>query len=91
VQAPAISSGKFSDFQRLNTETWIMAIIYVGNVDRRSTEATVRSAFEVYGPVANVNLMSGFAVVEMMDDRQAQNAISDLHYQSSWVVRPVAA
>lgn len=62
-----------------------MALIYVGNVDRRSTEANVRSAFEVYGPVANVNLMPSFAVVEMIDDKQAQNAISDLN-QSSWVV-----
>jgi hypothetical protein len=88
---PVISARQLGNFQGLNTEAWIMALIYVSNVDRRSTEATVRSAFEVYGPVANVKLMSGFAIVEMMDDGHAQNAISDLNYQSSWVVRPVAA
>jgi hypothetical protein len=74
-----------------------MALIYVGNigylgdVDRRSTEANVRSAFEVYGTVANVHLMSGCAFVEMMDDGQAQNAICGLNDQSSWVVRSIAA
>ena len=64
-----------------------MAVIYVANVDRRTTEANVRSVFEVYGPVANVNLKPGFAFVEMHDDGQAQNAISDLNTQGSWVVR----
>jgi len=64
-----------------------MALIYVGNIDRRSTEQNVRSAFEAYGPVANVKLVSGFAFVEMMDDGQAQKAIADLNNRSSWVVR----
>jgi len=68
-----------------------MALIYVGNLDRRSTEANVRSVFEVYGPVANVNLKSGFAVVVMTDDRQAQKAISELNNQGSWVVCTMAA
>ena len=68
-----------------------MAVIYVGNVDRRSTEAYVRSVFEMYGPVANVNFKSGFAVVEMIDDRQAQKAISDLNHHGSWVVRNLEA
>jgi RNA recognition motif-containing protein len=68
-----------------------MALIYVGNIDHRNTEASVRAVFEVYGPVATVNLRLGFAVVEMSDERQAQNAMSDLNTQSSWVVRALAA
>ena len=68
-----------------------MTVIYVGNIDRRSTEAHIRSVFEKYGPVAKVRLTSGFAFVEMADDEQAQKAISDLDNQGSWVVRTVAA
>ena len=67
-----------------------MALIFVGNIDRRTPEANVRSAFEVYGPVARVKVMSGFAIVEMMDDTQARNAISELDRQGSWVVRAMA-
>ena len=68
-----------------------MALIYVGNVDRRTTEANVRSVFETYGPVANVNLMPGFAVVEVTDEQQAQDAISALSEKNSWVLRTIAA
>ena len=65
-----------------------MTTIYVGNVDRRCTEASVRSVFEVYGPVANVNILSDFAVVAMIDDQQAQKAIGDLSDgRTSWWVR----
>ena len=67
-----------------------MAIIYVGNIDRRSTAENVRSVFEMYGPVANVSFVSDFAFVEMLDDEQAWKAISDLNYQGSWVVRTMA-
>ena len=68
-----------------------MTVIYVGNIGRSSTEATVRAAFEVYGSVANVKVKSGFAVVEMKDEVQAKKAISDLNDHSSWVVRRVGA
>ena len=68
-----------------------MVLIYVGNLDRRSTEANVRSAFEAYGQVTNINLGSGFAVVVMADDQQAQSAISDFNDQKSWVVRRMTA
>ena len=67
-----------------------MTIVFVGNIDRRITETNVRSVFEVYGPVANVNVKSGTAFVEMTDDKQAQNAISELDKLSSWVVRMMA-
>jgi len=68
-----------------------MAIIYVSNIDRRSTEANLRSVFEVYGPVASVNLLPGFAFVEMKDEGQAAHAISDLSNHGSWVVRTLPA
>jgi RNA recognition motif-containing protein len=64
-----------------------MAVIYVGNIDRRSTEASVRSAFEVYGTVSNVQLRPGIAFVEMGDEGQAQKAISDMNNRTSWVLR----
>jgi len=66
-----------------------MPLIFVGDVDRDSTEATVRSLFEAYGAVANVSFVSDFAFVEMPDDRQAQEAISGLNWQGNWTVRPV--
>jgi len=46
-----------------------MTLIFVGNIDHRTSEVNVRSAFEVYGPVAEVKVMAGFAIVEMMDDK----------------------
>ena len=65
-----------------------MATIYVGNVDRRCTEANFRAVFEVYGPVTSVNVVSDFAVVDMIDEQQAQKAISDLSdARISWCVR----
>jgi len=66
-----------------------MAVIYVGNLDRRITEANVRSVFEIYGPVVGVKVTSGFAFVEMIDEGQAQKAIYDLNNQGSWVVRAI--
>ena len=68
-----------------------MAFIYVGNIDLRSTEATVRSVLEMYGAVANVSLMPGFAVVEVKDEQQAQDAISALSEKGSWVLRTIGA
>jgi RNA recognition motif-containing protein len=68
-----------------------MALIFVGNIDRRNTEANLRSVFEVYGPVATVDLKLGYAFVEMDDNGQAQKAISDLNSQGSWVLRTLAA
>ena len=66
-----------------------MALILVGDVDRDSTEANVRSLFEAYGVVANVSFVSDFAFVEMPDAQAAQKAISDLNWQGNWMVRPV--
>ena len=67
-----------------------MALIFVGDVDRNSTEVNVRSLFEPYGVVTNVSFVSDFAFVEMPDDQQAQEAISDLNWQGNWMVRPVS-
>ena len=68
-----------------------MALIFVGNIDHRSTESNIRSAFELYGPVVAVDLKLGYAFVEMVDNVHAQKAISDLNNHGSWVVRTLAA
>jgi RNA recognition motif-containing protein len=64
-----------------------MTSIYVGNLDNRSTEAGVRSAFELYGQVAKVNVVSNCAVVEMPNEAEAQSAMSDLDRCTCWVLR----
>jgi RNA recognition motif-containing protein len=66
-----------------------MAHIYVANLDHRSTEASVRSAFEVYGKVEKVDVDFGWAVVEMADREQAEQAIGDLNRLTAWVLRPL--
>ena len=67
-----------------------MALIYVGDMDRASTEAYFRSVVEAYGP-AKVTFVSDFAFVEIPDDGQAQKAISDLHKRGIWEVCTVVA
>ena len=67
-----------------------MAVITVANIDIRSTEANVRSAFEVYGNVVKVNLSWGWAFVEMADEAAAARAVSDLNNHTAWVLRTAA-
>jgi RNA recognition motif-containing protein len=63
-----------------------MKNIYVGNLDYQSTEDELRSAFEVYGRVSRVNIVTdrdtgqkrGFAFVEMDDDSEGEKAIAGL-------------
>lgn len=61
--------------------------LYVGNLSWDTTEDTLRAAFEAGGrSVKEVHIVSdrdtgrprGFAFVEMSNDQDAQNAISDL-------------
>lgn len=60
--------------------------LYVGNLSFSSTEADVKAAFETYGDVDSVNLITdretgrakGFGFVEMSDD-QAKAAIEGLN------------
>lgn len=64
-----------------------MTNIYVGNLAFSVTEAELRSAFEEYGSVANVSIITdretgrsrGFAFVEMNDAAEAQKAIESMN------------
>ncbi len=63
-----------------------MKNIYVGNLDFRTTEETLRKTFEVYGQVDRVNIVTdkdtgqqrGFAFVEMANDAEGDKAIAGL-------------
>jgi cold-inducible RNA-binding protein len=64
-----------------------MTNIFVGNLSYQATQADLQAAFEVYGTVERVNLITdrdtgqprGFAFVEMSDPQAAQAAISHLN------------
>lgn len=64
-----------------------MKKVFVGNLDFRTTEEAVRSAFEAFGAVERVSLMTdretgrsrGFAFVEMSDSQEADRAIAGLN------------
>lgn len=64
-----------------------MKNIYVGNLDFRCAESELRSAFEVYGQVDRVNIVTdrdtgqqrGFAFVEMTNDAEGEKAIAGLN------------
>lgn len=61
--------------------------IYVGNLSRITTEEALRAAFEPFGDIISVRLITdresgeprGFAFVEMRDEEKAQEAISALN------------
>jgi cold-inducible RNA-binding protein len=61
--------------------------IFVGNVSFQATENTLRSAFESYGEVLNVKMVTdretgrarGFAFVEMANGDEASRAIAELN------------
>lgn len=61
--------------------------IYVGNLSRDIAEEDLRRAFEAFGQVASVNLITekssgeprGFAFVEMPAKTAAQSEINDLN------------
>lgn len=61
--------------------------IYVGNLSYHTTEEQIRRAFEGYGEVTRVSLISdrntgesrGFGFVEMADAEQARAAINGLN------------
>lgn len=64
-----------------------MKNIFVGNLDFSATESGIRSLFEPYGAVDQVNLITdrdtgrsrGFAFVTMNDSAQADKAIAALN------------
>jgi RNA recognition motif-containing protein len=61
--------------------------IFVGNLSFDTTEAELRAAFEAFGAVASVSILTdresgqprGFGFVEMPATAEAQAAISGLH------------
>jgi cold-inducible RNA-binding protein len=61
--------------------------IFVGNLSFGTSEASIRSAFEQYGTVDRVNVVTdrdtgqarGFAFVEMRDSSEGDRAISALN------------
>jgi cold-inducible RNA-binding protein len=64
-----------------------MKNIYVGNLDFHTSEDALRKAFEVYGQVDRVNIVTdkdsgqprGFAFVEMTNDGEGEKAIAGLN------------
>jgi cold-inducible RNA-binding protein len=64
-----------------------MKKIFVGNLDFGATEDSIRTAFEPFGAVERVSLMTdrdtgrsrGFAFVEMTDSQEADRAIAELN------------
>jgi RNA recognition motif-containing protein len=63
--------------------------IYVGNLSYETTDEKLREAFEAFGEVSSVNIITdrftgdprGFAFVEMTDSGQASAAIEGLNEQ----------
>jgi cold-inducible RNA-binding protein len=61
--------------------------IFVGNLSYQTTQEDLQAAFEAYGAVERVNIVTdratgqprGFAFVEMTDSQAAQTAISQLN------------
>ena len=61
--------------------------IYVGNLNYQTTEAELREAFEAYGQLSDVRLITdrysgrskGFAFVEMPERGEAEAAIQGLN------------
>jgi cold-inducible RNA-binding protein len=64
-----------------------MKNIFVGNLSFNASEASVRAAFEGYGAVSRVNIVTdrdtgqqrGFAFVEMSVDADGDRAIAELN------------
>lgn len=64
-----------------------MRNLFVGNMSFQTTESNLRSAFEQYGEVTRIQVMTdrdtgrarGFAFVDMADEAAAANAIAGLN------------
>ena len=64
-----------------------MRNLFVGNMSFQTTEADLRAAFEQYGEITRIQVMTdrdtgrarGFAFVEMADEQAAANAIAGLN------------
>ncbi len=70
--------------------------IYVGNLSWQMTDEDLRTLFEQYGSVTSAKIVKdkvsgrskGFGFVEMLDDTEAQNALSSL-YESEVLGRKI--
>ncbi|MGH9559201.1 MAG: RNA recognition motif domain-containing protein [Bryobacteraceae bacterium] len=64
-----------------------MTNIFVGNLSYQTSQDELQAAFSQYGNVARVNIITdrdtgqsrGFALVEMTEKRDAENAIAQLN------------
>src|SRR5438876_12265971 len=64
-----------------------MKNLFVGNMSFQTTESDLRAAFEQYGEITRIQVMTdrdtgrarGFAFVEMADEQAAANAIAGLN------------
>lgn len=64
-----------------------MKNLYVGNIEKTTTEADIKTAFAIYGPVELVSIIKdqttglprGFAFVEMTEDKDALEAVQGLN------------
>ena len=64
-----------------------MKNLYVGNMEKSTTETDIRTAFATYGPVEVVTIIKdqttglprGFGFVEMTADKDAQEAVLGLN------------
>ncbi|MBN1633651.1 MAG: RNA-binding protein [Ignavibacteria bacterium] len=63
--------------------------IYIGNIQRESSENEIKDLFETHGKVDSINLirdnytkmLKGFGFIEMNDENEAQTAIKNLDGQ----------
>jgi RNA recognition motif-containing protein len=63
--------------------------IYIGNISRESSENEIRTLFEEFGKVENINLirdnytkmLKGFGFIDMPDKDEAEKAIKSLDGQ----------
>lgn len=68
-----------------------MKHIYVGNIGPLIPEAAIRTEFEAYGRVTEVQIRGNFAVIAMPNNGSAERAVSDLNSRTTWVLRASAS
>ena len=61
-----------------------MKNIYIGNLNSRTTDDTLRTAFATFGTVSKVSIIAdrNFGFVEMSNDSEAKTAIDGMHGKS---------
>lgn len=61
-----------------------MKSIYIGNLNPRTTDDALRTAFTTFGTVDKVNIIAGrgFGFIEMTNDAEARTAIEAMQGKS---------